>query len=293
MDATQAQENAPAVASTARVVFAPGVLHKIVESIGARDIHRRDDDGGVKLDAGLLDDIVIKLRGREGIEVCMVEPAHVALVHLKVAEPHARVVEGEGAEVMLDLEKIAQDLAGIPRDAEVHALWTDVDGATVVRLDARMASMSWRVGDPRATQRPKVPDISGTITTSVELDARSLGTPEEPGWIRRAGLMSDHVLLEVEAGALEVTAGDTALSGLFEARLPAGTGRGIGRYSLDYLAALARFASTWGHRGRWRLDLGDHGVMRVFSVDEGIVAMGLLAPRPNPGEGPEAEGVDP
>lgn len=246
-------------AALASVTFAPGVLHQIVQSC-----------------EGLLDEVPLELQADGSVEVKIVDPAHVSMLHLVLEAPRVHV-EGAPRRIGLDVERVRDLLAGVPREERVVYEWFQDSETTFYARVSTLTGAAFRVRtfDPSQATVPKIPTL--TLAVRAELDHTALGTVEAPGWMRLAGKVADYVRLRADGTQLDVAAGWPEDGCRMD--IAAGPANGVGRsnYSLDYFQSLARAMLAWSDE--FAIEFTTGHPLRLTTSDEGVRIMGLLAPR--------------
>ncbi|NLL94425.1 MAG: proliferating cell nuclear antigen (pcna) [Thermoplasmatales archaeon] len=229
--------------------------------------------GVVNIISTLVDEVKFTV-GSEGISLKAVDPAHVAMIELRMEAGAFESFSASDTEIGVDLDKI-KDVLKLAGSGDVISMEQDEDHG---RLVFRIGNITRRMNlvDTSSMSDPKVPQLD--IQSSILVSAGEL----QKG-IRAAETVSDHIALTADADFFELSCeGDTDSANL---RLEASMlerldvpGRVRSLFPLDYFSNLIK-AVPADTKVEIRLD-NDYPVKIKFPLADGNGGVDyLLAPR--------------
>lgn len=151
--------------------------------------------GIVNVISTLLDEVKFVIT-KEGMNLRTVDPAHVAMIELKVSADAFESYEAEDTEIGLDLDKVKEVLK-LSSPGDVIAMEQDeVHGRLIFKVGNITRSM--RLIDTVGINDPKVPHIETTASIAVTASELQRG-------IKAAENIADHIALSANEEAFELS----------------------------------------------------------------------------------------
>jgi len=223
--------------------------------------------------ATLVDEVKLQV-GQDGISLKAVDPAHVAMVELKLSKDAFEELKATSGELGIDIEKL-KDVLKLAKAGDILSVDHNEDQNKLVLSIANITRRMSLV-DTTGMSDPKVPNLSYPAKVTLSVDDLNQG-------IRASESVSDHIALRLAADGFELACeGDTdsvslkLKKDLLKALEAKEAARSL--FSLDYFANMIR-AIPPGQDVT--LNLGNDYPVRVeFKIAEGDGSvMYLLAPR--------------
>jgi len=221
----------------------------------------------------LVDEVKLQV-GPDGVSLKAVDPAHVAMVELKLGKDAFEELKASSGELGVDIEKL-KDVLKLAKAGDMLSVDHNED---TNRLVVSIANITRRMAlvDTTGMSDPKVPNLSYPTTVSLSVEDLNQG-------IRASESVSDHIALRVASDGFELACeGDTdsvslkLKKDLLKSLNAKEAARSL--FSLDYFSNMIR-AIPAGQEVT--LHLGNDYPVRVeFKIADGDgEVMYLLAPR--------------
>lgn len=203
--------------------------------------------------------------GPEGLSAKLVDPAHVAMIQVRVPKESFLEYEADGVQIVPALDNVAE-FVKLAKKGQTIRFGYEADANKLV---ARIGNVTRRfsVTDPDSIPDPKVPTLhlpaSAVVAAEDLLDA-----------FKASGAVSDHICLATLGGKLVLTAsGDTDT---VTVPLSKAEGDAKSLFSLDYFEKIIKAAPKGA---AVRLELGVEYPVRIQWTANGAQYEALLAPR--------------